>query len=105
MGESASAATGQPSGASADAPVALVTWCLGTFHVAVLTVVAVLALQRGGTVGDVLSGLDTAIGLSLYAFLWAITWWTTRRGLRAAWREGRGPTWQSGIVHALAWGA
>jgi hypothetical protein len=85
-------------------PLALVTWCLGTFHVAVLTVVAVLALQRGGIVGDVLSGLDTALGLGLYAFLWAITWWTTRRGLRAAWCEGRGPTWKDGVAHALVWG-
>lgn len=89
---------------SVDGPPALVTWCLGTFHVAVLTVVAVLALQHGGAVGDVLSGLDTAIGLGLYAFLWIITWWTTRRGLRAVWRDGRGPTWKHGLVRALAWG-
>jgi hypothetical protein len=103
MGESASAATDQASGASAAVP-ALVTWCLGTFHIAVLTVVAVLALQRGASIGNALSGLDTAIGLGLYAFLWALTWWTTRRGLRAAWHEGRGPTWKSGIAYALVWG-
>ena len=90
--------------ASTDAPPALVTWCLGAFHVAVLIVVAVLLLQRGGAVGGALSGLDTAIGLGLYAFLWAVTWWTTRRALRAAWRDGRGPTWKHSLAGALVWG-
>jgi hypothetical protein len=104
MAETTRTATNQESVVSDDAPPALVTWCLGAFHVAALTVVAVLALQRGGAVGDLLSGLDTAIGLGLYGFLWAVTWWTTRRGLRAAWRDGRGPTWKNGLVRALAWG-
>jgi hypothetical protein len=97
-------ATNQASVVSDDSPPALVTWCLGAFHVAVLTVVAVLALQRGGAVGDLLSGLDTAIGLGLYAFLWIVTWWTTRRGLRAAWHDGREPTWRTVFASALAWG-
>jgi hypothetical protein len=98
-------ATDRASAASAaDGPPALVTWCLGTFHVAVLTVVAVFLLQRGGAVGDALSGLDTAIGLGLYAFLWAITLWTTRRGLRAAWRDGHGLAWMDGLGSALVWG-
>ena len=107
MGESDSAATDEASNRVSvpfDSPPALVTWCLGTFHVAMLTVAAVLALQHGGAVGDVLSGLDTALGLGLYAFLWAVTWWTTRRGLRAAWRAGREPTWKNGLGRALAWG-
>ena len=107
MGESDSAATDEASDRVSvpfDIPPALVTWCLGTFHVAVLTVVAVLGLQYGGAVGDVLSGLDTALGLGLYAFLWAVTLWTTRRGLHAAWRAGHEPTWKSGLVCAFAWG-
>lgn len=108
MGESTRTATDEATvesvAPSADAPPALVTWSLGTFHVAILTVVAVLALQRSGVIGGALSGLDTAIGLGLYLFLWAITWWTTRRGLRTAWRDGRGPTWKNGLASALVWG-
>lgn len=87
-----------------EGPPTLVTWCLGTFHVAMLTVVAILLLQRGNAVGGALSGLDTAIGLGLYGLLWTLTWWTTHRGLRAAWRDGRGPTWTNGLASALVWG-
>ena len=104
MDESAAEKTGRTAVAAATAPFALVTWCLGTFHVAVLTIVAVLVLQRGGDLGPALAGLDTALGLGLYAFLWVLTWGTTRRGLRAAWREEQGLLWMSGVAHALAWG-
>lgn len=112
MGESTPATTDEaadrPSGMSsataANGPSALVTWCFGAFHVAALTVVTVLVLQHGGAVGASLAGLDTAVGLGLYGFLWVITWWTTRRGLRAAWHDERGLAWIDGIESALAWG-
>jgi hypothetical protein len=107
MGESDSAATDEASdrvSVTFDTPPTLVTWCLGTFHVAVLTVAVVFTLQQGGSVGDVLAGLNTTLGLGLYAFLWIVTCWTTRRGLHAAWRTGGRPTWKSGLARALVWG-
>ncbi|MFC4449890.1 hypothetical protein [Halorussus aquaticus] len=61
----------------------LVVWALATFHVAALVAVLVVALYRAGSLGDLLGGLDTVVGLALYLALWASTWWTTRRVLGA----------------------
>jgi hypothetical protein len=36
-----------------------------------------------GSLGDLLGGLDTLVGLGLYLALWASTWWTTRQVLRS----------------------
>ncbi|WP_137287078.1 hypothetical protein [Halorussus salinisoli] len=61
----------------------LVVWALASFHTATLVAVLVTAFYLAGTLGDLLGGLDTLFGLGLYLVLWAGTWWTTRRVLRA----------------------
>lgn len=59
----------------------LVAWSLATFHTALLVALLVTGLYLVGPLGDLLSGLDTVVGLALYGCLWASTWWTTRRWL------------------------
>lgn len=59
----------------------LVAWSLATFHTALLVALLVTGLYLVGPLGDILSGLETAVGLALYVCLWAATWWTTRRWL------------------------
>ncbi|NEU56811.1 hypothetical protein [Halorussus sp. MSC15.2] len=61
----------------------LVVWALASFHVAALVAVLVVGLYTAGSLGDLLGGLDTVVGLALYLALWASTWWTTRRVLGA----------------------
>lgn len=63
----------------------LVVWSLATFHTALLVAVLVTGLYLVGSLGDLLSGLDTVVGLALYCCLWASTWWTT-----GGWLEGLG---------------
>ncbi|WP_224267955.1 hypothetical protein [Haloprofundus salinisoli] len=60
---------------------ALAVWGLATFHVTALVVALVVALHLGGSLRDLLSGLNTAVGLGVFAYLWALTWWTNRRAL------------------------
>ncbi|WP_135825685.1 hypothetical protein [Halorussus ruber] len=61
----------------------LVVWALASFHTAALVALLVAALYLAGPLGDLLSALDTAVGLTLYLGLWAATWWTNRRAFRA----------------------
>ncbi|WP_276300648.1 hypothetical protein [Halorussus lipolyticus] len=61
----------------------LVVWALASFHTAGLVALLVVALYLAGPLGDLLSGLDTVVGLALYLGLWAATWWTNRRAFRA----------------------
>jgi hypothetical protein len=81
----------------------LVVWVLATFHVTALTVVLVGALHLTGGLGDLLSGLDTAVGLAVYGVLWALTWWTNRRALAGAW-DGDGFSPRRGAKRAVVWG-
>lgn len=57
----------------------LVRWTFATFHAAALVLVAVWLVHLSGALGDLLGGLDTALGLGLYVLLWAIVWWATGR--------------------------
>ena len=59
----------------------LVARSLATLHTALLVALLVTGLYLAGPLGDLLSGLDTLVGLALYGCLWASTWWTTRRWL------------------------
>lgn len=61
----------------------LVVWALASFHTGLLVAVLVTALHLDGPIGDLLAGLSTTVGLVLYLGLWATTWWTNRRWLRA----------------------
>lgn len=61
----------------------LVVWALSSFHTAALVALLVVGLYLAGPLGDLLSGLDTVVGLALYLGLWVATWWTNRRAFRA----------------------
>jgi hypothetical protein len=64
---------------------ALTAWALASFHAALL-VVAPLAVAHAiapVTVGDLLDGLDTLVGVALFVVLWGSTWWSNRRYLAA----------------------
>ena len=39
--------------------------------------VAVWLVHLSGALGDLLGGLDTALGLGLYVLLWGLVWWAT----------------------------
>lgn len=94
----------RPTESVGDSPLpSLVIWGLTMFHVTMLTLVLVVTLHLGGTLGSLLSGLDTMIGLTVFAFLWAVTWWTNRRALRGAWR-GDGFDPRSVVLQAVGWG-
>lgn len=62
----------------------LLAWAFASFHVALLVAVAIWLVHLGGGLGDLLSGLDTLLGLGLYGVLWAIVWRTTDPALTAA---------------------
>ncbi len=59
-------------------------WAFAAFHTALLVAVGVLAVHLGGAVGDLLRGLNTAVGLGVYGLLWAIAWAVTGPAFAAA---------------------
>lgn len=59
----------------------LVAWGLGAFHAAALVALLIGLGHADGSLGDLLDGLNTAIGLSLYLVLWGLSWLTTGRVL------------------------
>jgi hypothetical protein len=59
-------------------------WAFAAFHTALLVVAGVWAVHLAGSVGDLLQGLNTAVGLGVYGLLWAITWAATGRAFAAA---------------------
>ena len=83
----------------------MATWSLGSFHAAVLTLLLVLLGFRGGRLGDALGGLDTAVGLAIFALLWAISWWATARATRGL--PSIDAALESGAAHIFwrAWAA
>lgn len=62
----------------------LCRWAFATFHAAVFVLVAVWLVHLGGALGDLLSGLDTAAGLGVYAVLWSVAAVATDRAFAAA---------------------
>lgn len=62
-------------------PDPLVVWALASFHAGFLVAGLVTLIHAFGSLGDLLAGLNTAVGLALYLVLWATTWWTTRKVL------------------------
>ena len=73
---------GAPSVPPAAATPPLLVWALSAFHAALLVAVAVAALYAAGVLGDALAGVDTAVGVLAYGYLWAVTWGTNRATLR-----------------------
>lgn len=85
----------------------LMVWTVASFNAALLVAVAVGLLYAAGGLGDRLAALDTSIGVVAYLYLWAVTWWTNRRGLDAV---EPGLLSEDGnaidvLVGALRWGA
>jgi hypothetical protein len=76
-------------------------WTLATLHATVFTLVPLLALLLSGGLGDLLGGLDTAVGLALFAYLWLVLLLTTRRALAAVDLAARRSALRAGLV----WGA
>ena len=59
----------------------LVTWSLATFHATTFVLAIVLFAYSRDALGAGLSGLNTFVGLGLFAALWATTYMTTSRAL------------------------
>jgi hypothetical protein len=59
----------------------LVTWSLATFHATTFVLAIVLFTYSRGGLGAALSGLNTFVGLGLFAALWVTTYLTTSRAL------------------------
>lgn len=85
----------------------LQVWALAAFHTALLVALAVVGLYAAGVAGDALAGLDTAVGVAAYLYLWAVTWLTHRSMLNAL----AGDLLTGGVevddllVAAVKWGA
>ncbi|MFC4359565.1 hypothetical protein ACFO0N_16605 [Halobium salinum] len=87
-------------------PVRLRDWALATLHTTLfvlLPLLAAFAVSAPGRIGDVLGGLDTSLGLALFAYLWLVLWLATRRALAAA--TAGSLTSRSALRAGLVWGA
>lgn len=62
----------------------LTRWAFATVHTALLVLLAVWVLHLSDALRDLLGGLDTLLGLALYAVLWAVVWLATGRAFDAA---------------------
>jgi hypothetical protein len=87
-------------------------WGLGTFHTLIFILALVILLFFIGSLGSILSGLNTLVGYALFTALWGTTWWTTSRALRKL-NEGHSPvdilfSWPVGIFKfttlGVVWG-
>ncbi len=78
-------------------------FALGTFHVVVLVLAGVLVVHASDGLGGALEDLDTGFGLALFAFLWWVSVFVTRRALARFAVEGvvASHAFRDGIV----WGA
>jgi hypothetical protein len=53
-------------------PVSLVTWTLATFDTVLFVLLGVLAVHASGGLADLLSGLNTLVGVAVFCYLWAL---------------------------------
>lgn len=83
-----------------NAPLAL---ALATFHTALLVLLGVLLLYRASELREALDGLNTLIGLLLFAYLWSINWITTAGALRS-FSSLTAPPWWEVSRAGLIWG-
>jgi len=56
----------------------LVTWTLATANTALFVLAIVLPAYTSGGLSDVLPTLNTAVGVAVFLYLWALVWATTR---------------------------
>lgn len=83
-----------------NAPLAL---ALATFHTSLLVLLGVLLIYLVGDLGEALDGLNTIVGLLLFAYLWAINWITTAGALRSFSSLTKPPWWEV-ARGGLLWG-
>jgi hypothetical protein len=91
-------------GEAADPTAYLRDFALTTLHTTLFVLLPLLltfAVGDPGGLGDLLGGLETSIGLALFAYLWLVLWVTTRRALTAADPLTRRSALRAGFV----WGA
>lgn len=81
-------------------PDSLLVWCLASFHTGLFVLIPVTVAHSTGALGDFLGGLSTLVGLALYLWLWAITWWTNRRFLTTASLTAD----RTALIAAVKWG-
>ncbi len=65
----------------------LLTWSLAIFHTGFFLVALVLILYGFGSLGGLLSSLNTLLGFVFFGVLWLSTWWTTRQTLTRVARQ------------------
>lgn len=98
---------GEPEAVDSSDSDGLLTWGLASFHTALLVALVLGGLYAAGVAGELLTGLDTWIGIVAYLYLWAVTWWTNRRLLSRI--EGDLVTERPGasalLAEAMKWGA
>ncbi|MBX0322078.1 hypothetical protein EGH21_03430 [Halomicroarcula sp. F13] len=56
----------------ADPALSLTAWALATFDVALFVLAALLPIHAAGALADLLSGLDTLLGVAVFCYLWAL---------------------------------
>lgn len=84
----------------------VLAWALGTFHACAVGLLLLLLIFRGGGLGPLLAGLDTATGLLIFIALWATSVWTARRALSGGDWPSTAPGWRRTFFRrALRWGA
>lgn len=84
---------------------ALLAWSFPAFHTASLLVTLVLGLHLNGSLGEVLGGLGTEIGVVVFFVLWLTTAFTTRRALRRfTIRRGQRAAVGESLVAGILWG-
>lgn len=64
----------QTTGTEHEEPDRLIAWSLGAFHAATLVAVLVALGHANGSLGNLLDGLNTVVGLALYLLLWVLSW-------------------------------
>lgn len=79
-------------------------WCVGAFHAAAFVTVAVALLHLLAPLGDLLAGLDTAVGFGLYLALWALAWWSARRALAEVDLRSPGGGLRRALGAGVRWG-
>jgi hypothetical protein len=62
-------------------PQRLLEWALAAFHNGFFSAAIIALLYGSGNLAELLGSLNTLIGIAIFAFLWGLTWLTTRRAL------------------------
>lgn len=83
----------------------LIVWAFATFHAGLFLAVLLLILYLGGSLGRLLSALNTLVGLGLFGALWLTTWVTTREGWRRLqWDISQSPNYVRMLGLGVLWG-